>query len=99
MRKQGLPSQKPRDHKEKSGMIPHGQLNCWAAPGKVRQQGETKQPTSGEDGRRPCGEGGVFRQRGQTSGGGSISRWSAGKPQKLVTSRKTDGAVPKKDLG
>ena len=34
-------------------------------------------------------------RRGQTAGGGSIPRWSTGKPQ-VVTRRKATGAVKKK---
>ena len=34
--------------------------------------------------------------RGQTTGGGSIPRWSAGKSQSVVTRRKPIGAVHKK---
>ena len=45
--------------------------------------------------RRPCG----VERRGQTTGGGSIPRWSAGTPQSVVTRRKPIGAVHKKRSG
>ena len=37
-------------------------------------------------------------RRGQTAGGGSIPRWSTGKPQ-VVTRRKATGAGQKKNQG